>query len=478
MIRDLQAANHVLPLYTSYNAARIPFAYPPLGLFLASFLSSLPGISLIDVLRLLPPILSTLAIPSFFVLGRSILREKTQAVIATFAFALLPTSFDWMVMGAGLTRALGFLFALFMLHQIRELLREPRKRLLLTATGLAALTILSHPGMAWFAAYSAVILFVAYGRNRKSLYRFAVVGAGSLLLTMPWWFTVLRRYGTSPFFAISGHTLSWSSLASSILLAFTNEPILDILAVVGLLGLLVCVRDRRLLLPAWLLVISFAQDRAWQICAVVPFAMLVGVGLDQVVLPALAETRRDPGGAGGDVTGDIRRGWQDLLMGLAPKLALGYVLVVGIVSATLAAPKDVLSRQQAEAMRWAGANTTAGSSFAVITGSADWSGDLVSEWFPAIAQRVSLATVQGYEWLPGGAFERRRVLHASLQACLTEDIGCLVEWARDAGVAPDYVYLAATGPRHGTSTLEDALISSPDFALVYENPEAKVFALR
>jgi hypothetical protein len=32
MVRDLQQVHYRLPLYTSYNGAQIPFAYPPLAL--------------------------------------------------------------------------------------------------------------------------------------------------------------------------------------------------------------------------------------------------------------------------------------------------------------------------------------------------------------------------------------------------------------------------------------------------------------
>ena len=37
MIRDLKANQFVLPVLTSYNHAAIPFAYPPLGLYLGAF---------------------------------------------------------------------------------------------------------------------------------------------------------------------------------------------------------------------------------------------------------------------------------------------------------------------------------------------------------------------------------------------------------------------------------------------------------
>jgi len=38
MVRDLQAAHYHLPAFTSYNDAGIPYAYSPLGFYLAGLL--------------------------------------------------------------------------------------------------------------------------------------------------------------------------------------------------------------------------------------------------------------------------------------------------------------------------------------------------------------------------------------------------------------------------------------------------------
>lgn len=54
MIRDLQANGYRLPVYTSYNQANIPYAYPPLGFYLAGGINSLFGTNLFTLLRILP----------------------------------------------------------------------------------------------------------------------------------------------------------------------------------------------------------------------------------------------------------------------------------------------------------------------------------------------------------------------------------------------------------------------------------------
>ncbi|MGI9089849.1 MAG: hypothetical protein ACR2GG_01960 [Gemmatimonadaceae bacterium] len=117
MTQELQRAHYVLPAFTSYNSEHIPFAYPPLGFYLAGFISDATGWALIDVVRVLPAVISTLTIPAFYLLSRAMLRSRLEVLAATFAFAMLQRTFGWFIMGGGLTRAPGLLFAILMLHQ-------------------------------------------------------------------------------------------------------------------------------------------------------------------------------------------------------------------------------------------------------------------------------------------------------------------------------------------------------------------------
>src|SRR5439155_11333388 len=73
MVQDLQRAGYHLPAFTSYNGGNIPYAYPPLGFYLAGALNDVAHISLIDILRFLPAIASTLTIPAFYLLARPVL---------------------------------------------------------------------------------------------------------------------------------------------------------------------------------------------------------------------------------------------------------------------------------------------------------------------------------------------------------------------------------------------------------------------
>jgi hypothetical protein len=73
------------------------------------------------------------------------------------------------------------------------------------------------------------------------------------------------------------------------------------------------------------------------------------------------------------------------------------------------------------------ANTLADSQFLVFSGSPWWQ-DASSEWFPVLAERTSLLTIQGAEWLPANGFIQRWVRFDNLQFCANADILCLNEW--------------------------------------------------
>jgi hypothetical protein len=110
----------------------------------------------------------------------------------------------------------------------------------------------------------------------------------------------------------------------------------------------------------------------------------------------------------------------------------------------------------------------------------------VSEWFPALTRRRSVAAVQGSEWLPHGATGSRLDAYNALQRCAFRDANCLREWTESWDLAFDHVYVvkgrAVEAPyagRFGFETccelLRDSLLSDPGYRLVYDGPGVSVF---
>jgi len=459
MIQDIQAADFTLPIYTSYNADQLPFAYPPLGFFLAAALENLGPWSIMDILRLLPPIVSTLTIPAFYLFGRSILKDNARAIFACMAFATIPTVFDWSIMGGGLTRSLGFLFSIIALHQLQAVLQLPQIWRSLTAALAFSAVVLSHPAAAWFVIYSAGLLLIYSPKTSGWAVRVTATIAVTVLITMPWFLTIVSRHGIMTLFAVSDNafTPKWSFFPL-ILLQFTGEPVLKVWAVIGLVGLLICIRDRRALLPMWLFVIALAQGRGWPAYIEAPFAMVIGIGLEQI-LHILSSNNLS-----------------DILHGLAPKLGLSYIMIVSLISAFIASPKESLTQDQADAMAWIAGNTPPNSAFAIVTGVSNWSDDAIAEWFPALTKRISLTTPQGYEW-KRNEFSQRQECHQAMQLCVSQTSDCLDDWAHASGEIIEYVYIVIA-PTNSSSTLVDSLALSTEYKQIYGSSEVLIFAHR
>jgi hypothetical protein len=465
MIRDLQAANYILPTLTTYNSAGIPFAYPPLGLYVSGFLSDWFRWPLLDVMRLMPPLVSVATIPIFYGLAHSLCNRTSTALYALFTFALLPIGFDWIVMGGGVTRSLGVLFAIITLHQALRLFTRPQRRYIFTTGVAAGLTVLSHLGFAWFAAYSAGLLFIFMRPGRQQAYRALLALFVALAVLAPWLWQLGHQIGVQPLLAAwQSNGLSWWSLVTPVFFLFTNEPLIDLAAVLGLLGLLSCLRDREPLLPIWLGLIFLLQTRAAPTVAILPFALLVGKGLNDVVMPGLSHVVR--------LSDQAPR--QAPVTHVAPRMLIAYLVTTGLISAYLTAPKASLPEDQRMAMNWVRVNTPAAGRFAVITNISDSGSDMVSEWFPALTQRVSLATPQGLEWLPNDRYQQYLRVYEQFEQCAKQTVSCLAPLLPTGKGTPVYIYVTVDDSLSDDGLLT-SLSQSPEYSLVYAEPRVHIF---
>src|SRR5690606_5306348 len=100
MIGDLQENGYRLPAFISYNGGDIPFNYPPLAFYLAAALDDL-GFSRTWVMQALPAASSAATVGALYLLAEPFLRSRWAALSATFAFAVMPETFSWMIVGGG-----------------------------------------------------------------------------------------------------------------------------------------------------------------------------------------------------------------------------------------------------------------------------------------------------------------------------------------------------------------------------------------
>jgi hypothetical protein len=392
-------------------------------------------------------------------------------------------------MGGGLTRSFGLLFALVALHQAYRLYTTRAWRYAATTAVACALTVLSHISTAAFLAFSIAILFAFYGRPWRGVAASAVVVAATVALTAPWWATVVAEHGVAPFLAArasSGTVFSdidsrYTALVrlAQFNLLTTGEPLFPLVGFLAVLGALTTLRPGRVLLPVWWGAIILLDTRAGPTYAAIPAALLAGYGVVDVVIPAL---RRLYGGAALSLGGVARAPGTPGILRFAPAAILAFFVFFGTASALSRSPDygttgdgpglTALTAADRSAMRWVVARTPPDARFAVVTGEA-WHVDKVAEWFPVLAGRKSVSTVQGLEWEPG--FEARVQQNIDLQiGCGTSDAACLAGWSQRTGTQFSHVYVwkRPYGPCCGR--LIDAVKRDPGYAVLYDGPGALI----
>jgi hypothetical protein len=461
-ILELQKQAYRLPLNSTYNQAQIPFVYPPLSFYFAGLSSAIFHVPLLDVLRWLPALVSILTIPAFFLLARELLENETQAILAAYCFAFLPTAFDFMLVGGGLSRAFGFLFGILTLQQEISMLRTGGTWKALGTGVFAALTVLSHPVAAWFTFFSAALLLLFKGRTKRGMLQAIVVVLLGATLSAPWWGTVLLHHGpTVVLSAFKAGQLNNSNFWALLLFIHTNEPLLDIQAVLGLLGLFSCLKNKQFLIPIWLATVFVLETRLSATYAAMPTALLAAVGLDSIVLTGFSLT-----------TGAKNLGLGRL--NNTGKLLLLYLFIYGLVTAFVAAPHEHLSQAERRAMDWIQSNLPQSQRFLVVSGISGAGADYVSEWLPALTDQISLVTPQGSEWLPGDVFRKSWIEHDALQACFNRDGNCLDQWAARRQTPYDYVLI--TPNEKGDSGALPAFLDTDDnFQVVYQAHQVAIY---
>ena len=463
MSRDIQRAGYALPEFTSYNALSggdpIPFAYPPLALYLAALVEDLTPLSMVDVYWLLPALAASVAVAGVYALARTMFDRRSVALLAAAGFAVAPRSFEWLVMGGGAPRALSLATALFALAAYRRALDarpgEAYRRFLALATVLSAATLATHLETAVFLAAGMALCSVVRPSRRRAL-AVAVVGMGTPVLSAPWWGTVLARHGIEPFRAAlvhGGDVLSDGEVTMAVIQrvidpVFTAEPYFAVVGAAGALGAVIALARGRWLLPAWWALILVLQMRSFATYTVVPTAILAAYAAVEVVYPALR----------GGASRSLLARWRPV----AVAAGVAGVAIFGAVEqergeAVFLRP---VSEADRAAMEWVAGATPEDALYLVIP-ERPWYADREGEWFPALTGRAAVNVPQGYEWVED-EFGRRAHLHHVARDCGSQGVDCLERLRTVETFTHVYLPAGCCGP------LADALRADHGWAVRYD----------
>ena len=418
--RAILNANFALPPTLAYPTptSALPFCYPPLGFYAAAMLAKI-GVPLSFVFRWLPWTWSMATIWAFWRLARTFCKHQENgawaAGAATLCWALLPWSFFWMIMGGGVTRALGFLCAFLAIDAALKLWRDGETKQWIWLTIWLALALASHLERARFAAVAVGLVWLFYGLSARGAWQLASAGLGAAALASPWWGLCLMRFGPSPFVAAAHSGGSgWNegagamTLLQSILFTINGEAVLPFAHILGAMGLAWCAWRRQWFLPVWTLIILLIEVRSGRTFIIAPIAMGVGI-----------------------------------LLANAPR---ARVITMGVLccwlcflSVAVQTKLAGLTKNDLAAMNWATRNTPTSARFLIVPRQ-DWALDVHGEWFPALTNRTGVLTVQGAEWLPNNQFTVLRDRHRAVYR-RRDSWAQIDSWTKSNNVQFDWIWL-------------------------------------
>jgi hypothetical protein len=433
-----------------------------------ALLSSLLHIPALDLVRWLPPLVSTLSLLAFYLLANEILRSPLQAALATIFYGLVPDSFGWAVMGGGITRSFGLLFLFLTIAFANRLFTRTSGRHAALTALFGALAFLSHPETGVQAAAACLLLWLFRGRSRRTLLWSVAVALGVVTLTAPWWGTVLSTHGLAPFQS------AWRTsddgafhLATLLTLQFGGGVFFSLTVAFGLVGLLGVLARKELLLPLWLIFPFFLDPRSAGGMALLPLSMLAAYAFDGMLAPALLSLRGREGS------------WVEDRFVTLSMFGIAFYLFCSAAIFGLDLSQMSLSAADRETVAWVAGNVPAGSNFLLLTGEQYSMKEPFQEWFPALTKQHSQTTLQGAEWTLGADFFPFYGELVALQHCA--GVACIEAWGQRTGLNYQYLLIKKLPPGSQSSLkaslalLLNSVRESGQYEIIYESDNAAIF---
>ncbi len=478
MVKTLQASHYSLPMFVEYNGISIPFAYPPLGFYLTALVSDLFNMPLIEAFRWIPAVGSVIFSIAFFPMASAILKSPLKGSLATVFFALLPRSISWYIMGGGITRVLGHLFLMLILFSAYKLFTAPSKKYLALTILFGSGVVLSHPEAALHTVFLCLVLWLFYGKSKEGVKNALLTALGVIVLTAPFFAVVISRHGLQPYLSAAQtgfqSPLAWVAILTG---SFADEKFVTLISALALLGFVVTIARREFLLAVWLFLPAIIDPRSAASISIIPWAMLAAVGFVDIVIPGLYALTNKL-----QEVQDIELNWHLYFMNSsAIKIALTALIfyaLFGTVLSDQVYPKVSLTPSDRVAMDWVANNIPPQSRFVILTGETEAFGDSVSEWFPVLSKSNSIATIQGYEWMPDKLFQTKMNEYYGLQTCMNKTYICVEQWGSEKSHDFDYVLVSQNGLSTSGNSLVTSLTESATYQVVYQKADIAIFQKR
>jgi hypothetical protein len=154
---------------------------------------------------------------------------------------------------------------------------------------------------------------------------------------------------------------------------------------------------------------------------------------------------------------------------------LAVNLLFGMQSTGAAYSKNRVSPSVRQAYEWVKSHTQTEEKFLILTGCLGVLDDPTNEWFPALAERQSITTAQGTEWLGGNLFVHNLTIILNIQQCKTDLNPLKCAEAMAYKVNRDYDYIFVTLPeQQGKNNVDLGVEEYSGFQVVFSSNEVVI----
>ena len=454
MAAQIADANFALPVSSPfYGPGGIPFAYPPLGLYLLALFIKFTG-STYFFLRWLPPLLSLLSAALTFFLSKKFFNLPFAAMITMILTAAsfdLHTAHVW---SAGIVRAPAFVFAILFIYFYSPGAAGRSLKSSTIAGVFLGLAFLSHLAYGLFCLFWLATASASLPDWKPSIRAAFVTGVIAVLVSSVWIIPVVSTHGWVVFSgALNSHggsqflsgSFRWSGLLR--LLYFNLAPILAspalaFLVLVGLIQLLLR-RQFRFVFFFVLITLFFPENArfvSWLGC------FIAGYGLWFVSIQ-LSE-------------------WMGRFVRIPHYVWIFLALCVlwwnGFAALVRFSPlltESALDLQERRAEVFLGDGT-----YLALLAQDE------AEWLPFLLEREPLVSQWGSEWL--GTYDEQTRLMSLFQSCRKEkDWDCVKAVFADMDDAPHFVITYRAEKK-----LNGQISADPDWVEVHANGRYTVWA--
>jgi hypothetical protein len=452
-----------------YGPGGFPFAYPPVGFYLAALVTKVLNLSALTYLRFAPPLLTLLFLMLDYILIKKITTSRIKAILGVSLTATASAVYEYQVQAAGMVRSLALVFAVASLIFTWETMSSHYSRrsryVRACLAGLAlGLTIQTHLSYALFSIIG-ILVFTLYIRNnswRKQIFLATIILGIGLVFSSLWWATIISRYGFNVLANPARSHGNFEVLHALEVVGIRSAPLLFIQKLIGITykwspiilvglivgGLVYQVLKRKWFLLTWFILIFLIigePDR---------YLLIIGSIVAADLIFSILELVHNQ---------DAEEDHVNLLLYIA---AICILLSVPFYSAVKVVWSDSpsLSDSVLEMSKWVKNYTSLDAHYLLLDSNND-----LDEWIPYLTQRAPITGNWGAEWV--GNLVSLNDLSDKLNSCVSQQSNeCLQEL-----ISQKTLPVSCLISLNNNFLLNQQIGADPSWLLAYNNDQFVVF---